>query len=290
MTLRLKLITISILALGIFLLACKDQESPKVEIESSKYELVWADEFNYAGLPDPTKWGYDVGDACDLPCGCGWGNQELQYYTKDRLENARVEDGHLTIELRKEKMETRDYSSARLVTKNKGDWKYGRFEFRARIDRSLGSWAAIWMLPTDNEYGGWPNSGEIDIMEYVGWNQDSILATAHTGAYNHIMGTHKGSSLGITDAHKTFHNYVLEWTEDSYEVFIDDDLVFSFKNEGTGHMAWPFDKDFHLIFNIAFGGNLGGRKGIDPNFQSSKMEIDYVRVFQKKTREIGMKR
>jgi len=251
--------------------------------------LVWADEFNYTGLPDPEKWGYDVGDACELPCGCGWGNQELQYYTKDRLENARVEDGHLTIELLKEKMETRDYSSARLVTKNKGDWKYGRFEFRARIERSLGSWAAIWMLPTDNEYGGWPNSGEIDIMEYVGWNQDSILATAHTGAYNHMIGTHKGSSLKITDAHKTFHNYVLEWDEDSYEVFIDNDLVFSFENEGTGSMAWPFDKDFHLIFNIAFGGNLGGRKGIDPNFKSSKMEIDYVRVFQKKNMELSIK-
>ncbi len=286
-----KFIAISILVIGIFLSACKNQESSKLSVETmSTYELVWADEFNYDGLPDPSKWTYDVGDACDLPCGCGWGNKELQYYTKDRLENARVENGHLTIELRKEKMESRDFSSARLVTKNKGDWKYGRFEIRARIERSLGTWAAIWMLPTDNKYGNWPKSGEIDIMENVGWGPDTIFATAHTGAYNHMKGTHKSGRLTVNDAHEVFHNYVLEWEEDGYQVYVDDQLVFNFENEGTGSEAWPFDKEFHLIMNIAFGGSLGGKEGIIPENLPCKMEVDYIRVFQKSTQAIGMKK
>lgn len=290
MNIRLKIITICISSFSILFLAQKDWGSPIPETVTKKYELVWSDEFNYTGLPDPQKWGYDVGDACDLPCGCGWGNQELQYYTKNRLENARVENGNLTLELRKEKFKTREYSSARLVSKNKGDWKYGRFEIRARVDRSLGTWAALWMLPTHNEYGGWPNSGEIDIMEYVGWKQDSILATAHTGAYNHMIGTHKGSALAIADAHTKFHNYILEWDENAYEVSIDNELVFRFKNEGTGHQAWPFDKEFHLIMNIAFGGNLGGKEGISPDLKSCKMDIDYVRVYQIADKNIEIKK
>ena len=270
------------------LIACVKNEVPQQENPKEKYQLVWADEFNYNGLPDPEKWSYDVGDACDLPAGCGWGNNELQYYTKDRLENARVENGKLTIELRKEKMGTRDYSSARLLTKNKGDWTYGRFEIRARIERSLGTWAAIWMLPTDNEYGGWPASGEIDIMENVGWGPDTILATTHTDAYNHMIGTHKSGSFTVTDAHTSFHDYILEWNEKEYSAYVDGDLVFNFKNEKTGYREWPFDKNFHLILNIAFGGNLGGRHGIAPDELPCKMEVDYVRVYQK-SEELVMK-
>jgi len=280
MTWRFKLITIITLALFAILTACKDRKI-STPTAPDGYQLVWADEFNYEGLPDPTKWSYDVGDACELPCGCGWGNNELQYYTPDRLENARVNSGKLTIELHKEQMESRDFSSARLVTKNKGDWKYGRFEIRARIERSLGTWAAIWMLPTHNQYGGWPDSGEIDIMENVGWGPDTILATAHTGAYNHMIGTHKLGSLTVNDAHTAFHNYILDWDENRYQVYVDEDMVFEFKNEGTGFKAWPFDQDFHLILNIAFGGNLGGKEGINPKELPCKMEVDYIRVYQK---------
>ncbi|MCX8074050.1 MAG: glycoside hydrolase family 16 protein, partial [Clostridia bacterium] len=115
------------------------------------WRLVWSDEFDYTGKPDSNKWGYDIG-------GGGWGNQELQYYT-DRLENARVENGKLIIEARRENYGGREYTSARLVSRNKGDWLYGRFEIRAKLPGGRGTWPAIWMLPTDWVYGGWPNSG-----------------------------------------------------------------------------------------------------------------------------------
>jgi len=272
---------LSLASLLVFFSSCTDQPIAESNIDGEEYKLVWSDEFNYEGLPDPSKWGYDVGDACDLPCGCGWGNQELQYYTKDRLENARVKDGKLSIELRKEKMETREYSSARLVSKGKGDWTYGRFEIRARIDRSLGTWAAIWMMPTNSEYGGWPNSGEIDIMENVGWGPDTIISTTHTKAYNHMIGTHKLGSLTVNDIHTAFHDYVLEWDPNEYRIYVDETLVFKYENEHQGFESWPFDKDFHLIMNIAYGGNLGGKEGIEPSALPCVMDVDYVRVYEK---------
>ncbi len=293
MTLNSKLLSLIVFSIILLsLISCEDTETTKQEelvIQTNEYQLIWSDEFDYEGLPDSTKWTYDVGDACDLPCGCGWGNNELQYYTKGRLENSRVKNGQLTIELRKEEMKNRAYTSARLVTKNKGDWKYGRFEVRARIERSLGTWAAIWMLPTDNEYGTWPYSGEIDIMENVGWAPDTILVTAHTGAYNPMIGTQQSSSLTVTDIHTAFHDYILEWDEQEYNVYVDNDLVFNFKNEDNDHMTWPFDKNFHLILNMAFGGNLGGKEGLSPEKLPCKMEIDYVRVYSKNNLVMGMK-
>src|SRR6187551_560970 len=158
--------------------------------KGKKWELVWADEFKTDGLPDSTKWGYDYGDGC--PRNCGWGNNELQYYTSNRKENARVKDGSLIIEARHETMKTREYSSSRMVSKHKGDWTYGKIEVRAKLPKGLGVWPAIWMLPTDWAYGDWPSSGEIDIMEHVGYLPDSVFGTVHTGAYNHRIGTHKG--------------------------------------------------------------------------------------------------
>ncbi|MBU6340577.1 MAG: glycoside hydrolase family 16 protein, partial [Bacteroidetes bacterium] len=140
-------------------------------------KLVWHDEFDYTGLPDSSKWDYDAGDGC--PHVCGWGNNELEYYTVRRKENARVEQGMLVIEARKEEKNGYHYTSARLVTRNKGDWKYGRIEVRAKIPVCRGSWPAIWMLPTKPTYGNWPRNGEIDIMENVGFMPDSIFATVH---------------------------------------------------------------------------------------------------------------
>src|SRR5215470_9572219 len=125
---------------------------------TKKWQLVWADEFDYDGLPDPKKWSYDVG-------GHGWGNKELQYYTEGRKENARVENGLLIIEARRDSWEGHEYTSVRLVTKGKGDWTYGRIEVKAKLPSGRGTWPAIWMLPTASDYGGWPSSGEIDIME-----------------------------------------------------------------------------------------------------------------------------
>lgn len=234
---------------------------------------VWSDEFNYNGLPDPNRWGYDVG-------GGGWGNNELQYYTENRLENARVENGKLIIEARKENYGNREYTSARLVTRNKGDWKYGRIEVMARLPHGRGTWPAIWMLPTHWVYGAWPKSGEIDIMEYVGFDPGVVHGSIHTEAYNHIIGTQKTDTIIVPDAETNFHLYAIEWDAEKIDFFVDSRKYFTFVNEHTGYQVWPFDQAFHLILNIAVGGNWGGMQGIDPNIWPQKMWVDYVRVFQ----------
>jgi beta-glucanase (GH16 family) len=236
-------------------------------------KLVWSDEFNYKGLPDSARWGYDTG-------GHGWGNNELQFYTAGRLENARVENGHLIIQARKENYHDKQYTSARLITKNKGDWKYGRMEIRARLPKGKGMWPAIWMLPTDWEYGDWPKSGEIDIMEHVGYMPDSIFGTVHTGAFNHTLGTQKGRSIFCKDVYDAFHIYSIEWREDRIDFFIDNKQYYSFSNNKSGAAAWPFDKRFHLLLNIAVGGNWGGKYGVDDAIFPQSMEVDYVRVYQ----------
>lgn len=254
--------------------------SPLGELNSdAKYRLVWADEFKYEGLPDSTRWGYDLGDGC--PNVCGWGNNEQQYYTQRRAENARVENGKLIIEAHREAYQNKQYTSARLVSKHKGDWKYGKVEVRAKLPGGRGVWPAIWMLPTGWEYGGWPSSGEIDIMEYVGYEPDSVFAAVHTKSYNHSIGTQSVGRLFLTDGHRKFHRYALEWTETHLDFYVDGKLFHRFANEKTGFEAWPFDETFHLLLNIAVGGNWGGKKGIDDSIWPQRMEVDYVRVYQR---------
>ena len=241
--------------------------------------LIWSDEFDYTGLPDPGKWNYDVGDGC--PELCGWGNNELQYYTEKRLNNARVENGVLIIEVHQEKFKGRDFTSARLTTKGKVDWKHGRFEVKAKLPTGRGVWSAIWMLASDTTiYGRWPKCGEIDIMENVGFDPDTVEASAHTGAYYFTVGTQKHERYAVPDCDENFHVYALEWEEDQYRVYVDDINYFTFKNEGTGFMAWPFDQKFYLILNIAYGGNWGAAKGLDVESLPQKMVVDYVRVYQ----------
>ena len=238
---------------------------------SQKYQLVWSDEFNYTGLPDATKWDYDIG-------GDGWGNNELQYYT-NRSENARGENGNLVIELRKEAYSGSSYTSARLVSRQKGDWKYGKIEVRAKLPSGKGTWPAIWMLPTDWAYGGWPASGEIDIMEHVGYDTQTIFGTVHTNDYNHTLGTQKGSQLTVADCETNFHKYGIIWNADTIQFYVDDNIYYTFRNEGTWQ-KWPFDQRFHLLLNIAFGGDWGGAQGIDESISSAKMLVDYVHVYQ----------
>ena len=235
-------------------------------------ELVWSDEFNYPGLPDSTKWSYETG-------GHGWGNNELQYYTAKRPENARVENGHLVIEARKENFEEKNYTSARLISKGKGDWKYGRIEVRARIPKGIGTWPAIWMLASTNPLN-WPDDGEIDIMEHVGFDQGVIHGSAHSKKYNHVIGTQKTATIRVPDCSDSFHVYALDWTADSILISIDSKIYFSFTNEHTGSAAWPFDKPFHLLLNIAIGGDWGGKKGIDESIFPVRMELDYIRVYK----------
>lgn len=245
----------------------------------TKYKkLVWSDEFNKPGLPDSTRWSYDLGRGC--PDNCGWGNHELQYYTVKRAENARVEKGMLVIEARKEKMEDCEYTSARLASRNKGDWKYGRIEVRAKLPAGRGMWPAIWMLPTQWKYGGWPRSGEIDIMENVGYWPDTVIGTLHTESYNGMRGTQRTKGVQRKDISKAFHVYGIEWNADSIAFFVDKEVYHVFKNDHTGIDAWPFDQLFHLMLNVAVGGDWGGKYGVDTAIFPQKMFVDYVRVYQ----------
>jgi len=237
--------------------------------------LMWSDEFDYTGLPNPAKWSYDTAGNAG-----GWGNNEKQFYTQARLKNAEVKEGYLSITARKEEYKGFQYTSARLVTKGKGDWLYGRMEIRAKIPDGRGMWPAIWMLPTDWAYGGWPSSGEIDIMENVGYDPFVIVASAHTEKYNHSIGTQKSATINIPTCYSEFHVYTLEWEIKEYRVYVDDRLYFTFKNEGTGYKVWPYDKRFHLLLNVAVGGNWGGAQGIDDSVFPRTMVVDYVRIYQ----------
>lgn len=243
--------------------------------QESKF-LIWSDEFSKDGLPNPDKWTYDVGDH-------GWGNNELQYYTENDKRNARVENGVLIIEVHKDSTFEKGYTSARLLTKGKAAWKYGYIEVKARIPQGLGTWPAIWMLPEEKKYGDWPKSGEIDIMEHVGYDQGVIHGTVHTDSFNHMKGTQNGKQLDVPTCSEEFHVYAIDWTEDKIDFFIDGEKYHSFINTGNNDPAeWPFDQSFHLIFNIAVGGNWGGSKGVDPTIWPQRMEIDYVRVYSQK--------
>ncbi|MBS3807893.1 MAG: family 16 glycosylhydrolase [Bacteroidales bacterium] len=237
--------------------------------------LIWQDEFDGQGHVDSTRWNYEVG-------GHGWGNEELQFYTHRRLKNARQENGRLIIEAHKESYQGSDYTSARLTTKNKGDWVYGRMEVRAKLPEGRGTWPAIWMLPTEWIYGdgGWPDNGEMDIMEHVGWKEGIIHGTIHTDAYNHMQGTQRGDSIEVPDAMEAFHVYAIEWTASEIRWYVDDQLYFTYENEGEGWQKWPFDHPFHMLLNIAIGGTWGGVKGVDNSIFPVRMEVDYVRVYQ----------
>jgi beta-glucanase (GH16 family) len=241
-------------------------------------QLVWSDEFAVDGAPDSTKWDYDLGDGC--PDNCGWGNNELQYYTRDST-NVRVYAGQLILEARHDSLGGKPFTSAKIVTRRKGDWRYGRIEVKAKLPRGKGTWPAIWMLPTDWKYGGWPSSGEIDIMEHVGYDPGVIHGTIHTEAYNHVKGTQKGEKVSIADAQDTFHVYAIDWTENKIDFYVDDNHYYSVaRDPAEDYKGWPFDQRFFLIMNIAVGGNWGGAEGVDPSIWPQRMEIDYVRVYQ----------
>lgn len=242
----------------------------------NEWKLIWNDEFEYVGLPDSTKWNWDThGNSW------GWGNNEAQWYTEKDTKNAYVCNGILRITAIKTAIEGKEYSSARLTTKNKGDWKYCKIDVSAKLPSGLGTWPAIWMLPTNREKNSWPNCGEIDIMEHVGFAPDSVFSTVHTGKYNHVIGTQVGKALVTPGAIDKFHIYTLEWEENELRSYIDGKLYFTFKNEKKTKAEWPFDQEFHLILNLAVGGGLGGAKGLDPNCFPQYFDIDYVRVYKK---------
>lgn len=241
---------------------------------SKGYNLVWSDEFLYNGLPDHSKWSYEIG-------GNGWGNQEEQYYTNADTNNAVVKDGMLNIIARKEKRENSEYTSARLVTKGKSSWTYGRIEARLKLPQGTGLWPAFWMLGSNIDKVGWPDCGEIDIMEHVGYQPDSSWGTIHTKAFNHIKGTQKGAKTYLSHPYDRFHTYAIEWTKDAITFFVDGRQFFQFINEHKTKAEWPFDSPSYIILNLAVGGSLGGKNGVDPNIFPATYLIDYVRVYQK---------
>jgi len=251
----------------------KDQPDPTLE----GYTLVWNDEFNEQNL-DVTKWSYEVN-------GQGGGNNELQYYTA-RNENSYVKDGTLTIVARKETFTgtdgTRGFTSARLRTLNKGDWKYGRFDIRAKLPEGQGMWPAIWMLPTEWKYGGWAASGEIDIMEILGQNPAKVYGTIHYGGtYPHNQ--HSGCNYTLPEGTfaSSFHVFRLDWEPTELRWYVDDHLYCT-KNDWSsagGEYPAPFVQDFHLLLNVAVGGNWPGDPDSTTVFPQT-MQVDYVRVYK----------
>ena len=237
------------------------------------WQLVWSDEFDVDGAPDASKWTFETG-------GHGWGNNELQHYT-GRLDNARVEDGVLVIEAKKEDYQGNAYTSARL--NSAASWTYGRYEVRAQLPAGRGTWPAIWMLYSTNGYGNgsWPDNGEIDIMEHVGYQPNVVHSTVHTKAFNHAIGTQRGASTTVPTATTAFHEYAVEWEPNEIRGYVDDELYFTFENrDGYSWEQWPFDRDFHLLLNVAVGGDWGGSQGVDDSVFPQAMRVDYVRVYQ----------
>jgi beta-glucanase (GH16 family) len=251
---------------GLFFLLCFTGCDRGIE-----WQLTWSEEFDYSGKPDPASWGYETGYVR---------NRELQYYT-DQLQNAMVENGVCTIQAVLEDGDS--ITSASINTFGKYDFLYGRIEVRAKIPSALGSWPAIWMLGTNIPEIGWPDCGEIDIMEHVGYDPDKIHANVHTKSYNHVLGTNKGNHIEAGDPWADFHIYAVEWFEDHMDFFFDDSLYFSFRNDMAGsHDTWPFDKPHYLLINLAYGGSWGGKQGVDTSLLPLKYEIDYVRYYQQK--------
>ncbi len=241
--------------------------------EKLTYELVWADEFDTDGRPDKSKWGYDTG-------GSGWGNHELQYYTPG--DNAAVSDGVLTITAQKERMGGRDYTSCRLVSRDRGDFLYCKVVARARLPEGLGTWPAVWMLPTDWAYGSWPASGEIDIMEHVGYDPNVIVQSVHVEKFH--GGAAKNHSIRAEDVFNEFHDYGVEWLPDRIIFSVDGETTWTYRplsfTDRPQKDVWPFDKRMHLLINLAFGGDWGGARGIDESCLPARYEIDYIRVYQ----------
>ena len=236
------------------------------------WTLVFADEFETPGALDPAKWGYEIGYIR---------NDEKQTYTS-RSENVRAEGGHLVIEARKEAYQGYGYTSASINTLGRLELLYGRVEVRAKLPTGNGSWPAIWMLGTNHVQAGWPACGEIDIMENVGFDPLLIHGSVHTAAYNHTIGTQKTASVAVAKPWEDFHVYAMEWFADHIDVFVDGQAYFTFRNEGTGARAWPFDKPQYLLLNLAVGGAWGGQKGVDDSLFPLRYVIDYVRVYQRK--------
>ena len=236
----------------------------------------WCEEFDYTGGVDPTKWRHQTG-------GGGFGNEELQYYT-NRAENAYVDGEKLIITAKKEAYGGEAYTSSKIWTQNLKNWKYGKFEIRAKVPAGIGTWPAFWMMPKSSVYGGWPKSGEIDILEHSALNLNRVFGSIHTEKYNHKLGTQISFTKFNSTLVSEFHTYSVVWNEYTFTWYLDGvqygKTTFN-ANANTDvetYAAWPFDQEFYLIINLAMGGSMGGP--VDSNFVSDTFEVDYVRVYK----------
>jgi beta-glucanase (GH16 family) len=254
------------------------QEPAKEQTGAGGYELVWADEFDTDGPPDPAKWMWDT-HANKI----GWYNKELQYYAADRAENARVEGGRLIITARRETLSDRadhggqNYTSARLITKGKAEFTYGLIEVRAKLPCGKGSWPAIWTLGAT---APWPDGGEIDIMEHVGATPGDIFGTIHNRSTAGTFGN--GGKTRIDTACTAFHDYQLLWTPREIRFAVDGKPYHRYANAGTGSEQWPFDQPHYLLLNLAIGGAMGGE--VDDSIFPASFEIEHVRVYRQAVR------
>lgn len=259
--------------------------------EVEGWTLVWADEFEGSGLPDESNW--TIEDRAP-----GWVNAEQQRYSGPRAENLRVENGSLIIEARRDYYLDDEYSSARIHSRGKASFLYGRFEIRAKLPKGRGTWPALWMMPENifhyattctTETGwidgcnAWPDSGEIDIMEHVGYEPNVVHFNTHTALWH--GGDSSGESVVLDDVFDTFHLYQAEWDPEKIVGLVDGVPYMTYENLGQGYETWPFDQAFHFIFNIAVGGTWGGAQGVDPDAFPTRMEIDYVRAYEKDSPE-----
>ncbi len=234
----------------------------------NKKQLIWEENFNGNRLNE-RNWNFELGDGC--PNLCGWGNNELQLYTKT---NHTVKNGFLTITA---KHKDSVYTSTRITTKNKVEIKYGKIEIRAKLPKGKGLWPAFWMLSSNIDSVGWPKSGEIDILEYVGKEPSKIFTSLHTqNSFGNTINTKK---VTLQNIEKGFHIYTANWTKHKIEFFVDKKLVYSFAPKEKTVEIWPFNQPFYFLINMAIGGNFGGPE-IDNTIFPQEFVIDYIKVYK----------
>lgn len=270
---------LNVLFIVLGVIGCGSDDKPEVPIEPDMiipdgYKLVWHDEFEGTtpSMLNEKLWWYEVWDP-------GTVNNELQRYVAGKQGNdftAEVSGGTLKIHAKKVGNEV---ISARVNTIE--SWTYGYFEARLKLPKGKGTWPAFWMMPKNGT--AWPDDGEIDIMEEVGYDPNVIHSTVHCKAYNHTIGTQKAGQKRVPTSQTDFHIYAVEWTEDHIKGYVDGECYFTFNNDKTGNRnSWPFDAPFYLKLNLAWGGDWGGAQGIDESALPATYEIDYVRAYQKK--------
>lgn len=265
-----KLLVLVIIGLSLTISSCNEDEN---QVVTTKFNLVMEDNFDIDGAPNPNIWTFDIG-------GNGWGNNELQYYT-DRADNVVVQNGYLIITAKKENYQDASYTSARLKTQNLFNKKYGRFEARIKLPQGKGLWPAFWMLGSNFEQDGWPQCGEIDIMEYLGNKPIEVFGTLHGPGFAGAESISKKYTLQNGRFDTDFHVFGIEWTENYINWYVDDVLYSQITREKVAEEGgeWVFDNEFFMILNIAVGGNLPGNPDANTIFPQ-RMIVDYVRVYQ----------